>query len=199
LSTWLVSRNELTPEQSRAIELSPHEHRVILGSPGSGKTQILLHRARYLCDTFHVAGDRFHIFVFTNPLKNYIGSALQLLNLPSNCVTTLDHWCSEFYKGHIGRTLPWNRAGKVPDFAAIRHAVLSKLREVAKSHGNSPKQALFEFVLVDEGQDLDEEAFELLRTVSKHVTVCMDHKQQIYDQGSNEQQILVHCHGKIFC
>src|SRR5262249_218674 len=28
------------------------------------------------------------------------------------------------------------------------------------------------FVFVDEGQDLDEEAFELLKTVSKHVTVC---------------------------
>ena len=50
MSTWLVSPNELTAEQIRAIELSPHEHGVILGSPGSGKTQILLHRARYLCD-----------------------------------------------------------------------------------------------------------------------------------------------------
>ena len=41
MSTWLVSRDELTPEQMRAIELSRQEHRVILGSPGSGKTQIL--------------------------------------------------------------------------------------------------------------------------------------------------------------
>jgi len=190
VSTWLVPPNGLTPEQMRAVELSPHEHRVILGAPGSGKTQILLHRARYLCDAFHVAEGRFHIFVFTNLLKEYIGSALQLLNLPSDCVTTLDRWCSEFYKEHIGRTLPWNRTEKVPDFAAIRRAVLNKLREVAKSPGNSPQQALFEFVLVDEGQDLDEEVFELLKTVSKHVTVCMDHKQQIYDQGSNERQIL---------
>src|SRR5207344_809111 len=101
VSTWLVPRNKLTPEQMRAVELRLHEHRVILGAPGSGKTQILLHRARYLCDAFHVAEDRFHIFVFTNLLKDYIGSALHLLNLPSDCVTTLDHWCSEFYKGHI--------------------------------------------------------------------------------------------------
>ncbi len=190
MSTWLVPRNELTTEQMRAVELSPHEHRVILGAPGSGKTQILLHRARYLCDAFHVAEARFHIFVFTNLLKDYIRSALQLLNLPADCVTTLDRWCSEFYRGHIGRTLPQNRADNVPDFAAIRRAVLNTLREVAKSPGNAPRQAPFEFVLVDEGQDLDEEAFELLKTMSKHVTVCMDHKQQIYEQGSNERQIL---------
>src|SRR5262249_1764954 len=178
----------LTPEQLRAVELSPEEHRVILGPSGSGKTQILLHRARYLCDTFHLAEDRFHIFVLTNLLKEYLGSALQLLDLPAHCVTTLDRWCAEFYQGHIARTLPWDwekawEWEKVPDVAAIRRAVLNKLREPVwnfpvlhaardKIRGNSPKQSLFDFVFVDEGQDLDEEAFELLKTVSKHVTVC---------------------------
>jgi superfamily I DNA/RNA helicase len=201
LSTWLIPRNELTPEQLCAVELSLHEHRVILGAPGSGKTQILLHRARYLCDSFHVAEDRFHIFVFTNVLKDYIRSALQLLHLPESCVTTLDHWCTEFYREHIGRTLPWNRVEKIPDFAAIRRAILTTLRESrdtvasldgvrATRHGNLSKHALFEFVLVDEGQDLDEEVFELLKTMATHVTVCMDHKQQIYERGSNERQIL---------
>ena len=46
MSGWLVPRSDLTPEQLRAIELPPTEHRVVIGGPGSGKTQMLLHRAR---------------------------------------------------------------------------------------------------------------------------------------------------------
>jgi superfamily I DNA/RNA helicase len=49
---------------------------------------------------------------------------------------------------------------------------------------------MFDYLLVDEGQDLDGTAFKLLRTLSKHVTVCIDHKQQIYDHGSDESEIL---------
>jgi superfamily I DNA/RNA helicase len=43
---------------------------------------------------------------------------------------------------------------------------------------------------VDEGQDLDEQVFGLLCAVSKHVTVCIDRKQQIYDGGADERAIL---------
>ena len=131
MSTWLIPRGELTPEQLRAIELSPSEHRVIFGAPGSGKTQILLHRARHLCDAWQVASDRFHIFVFTNVLKDYIQSALDLLDLPLESVSTLDSWCSSFYQKRIGRRLPWNSVEKRPDFSLIRQAVLEKLRQLS--------------------------------------------------------------------
>jgi superfamily I DNA/RNA helicase len=49
---------------------------------------------------------------------------------------------------------------------------------------------MFDYVLVDEGQDLDSTSFELLRALSRHITVCIDHKQQIYDNGSDESEIL---------
>ena len=52
------------------------------------------------------------------------------------------------------------------------------------------KARIFDCLLVDEGQDLDGVAFDLLRAFSKHVTVCVDHKQQIYEHGSNETAIL---------
>jgi superfamily I DNA/RNA helicase len=67
--------------------------------------------------------------------------------------------------------------------AATRKAVLAHVKQPAR-------RPLFEFVLIDEGQDLDGECFELLCAISKHVTVCIDHKQQIYDHGSTEAEIL---------
>lgn len=91
MSTWLIPRDELTPDQLRAIQLDTGEHRVILGPPGSGKTQVLLHRARHLLDSHGVSPDRLRIFVYTNALKDYIASALELLDLPPELLTTWDH------------------------------------------------------------------------------------------------------------
>jgi superfamily I DNA/RNA helicase len=182
MSTWLIPRMELTPEQLRAIELDPHENRVILGGPGSGKTQILLHRGQYLREQFGVAPDRFRIFVYTNALRAYIQSALALLNLPDDIVLTLDSWCMAFFRERIGGRTPWNSTVKSPDFDAIRNAVFKKLLAGGKK--------LYDFVLVDEGQDLNAEAYQLLSAMSNHITVCADHKQQIYDHGSQVASIL---------
>lgn len=184
MATWLVPRDELTVDQLRAVEQNPNENRVILGPPGSGKTQVLLHRARYLLDMHNISSGNFRIFVYTKVLREYIRSALDLLNLPENCVFTLDEWCNEYHQLHIHKSMPWDKEARVPDFTAIRKAVLEDIRS---SLFNFKK---YDFVLVDEAQDLEPEAFDLLCLISRHVTVCMDHKQQIYDHGSDETKIL---------
>ena len=182
MSTWLVPREDLTPSQLRALELNPSEHRVVLGAPGSGKTLILLHRARHLIDLWKIPPDRFHIFVFTKVLKAYIRSALHLLKLPDDCITTFDSWCRNFYQTHIKGPMPKN--GKEIDFQEIRRRVL---REIQTNMFSKPQ---YDVILVDEGQDLDTNAFEILCAISTHITVCIDHKQQIYDTGSSETEIL---------
>lgn len=180
--SWLVPRNELTVAQSRAVEMDAKQHRLVLGSPGSGKTLVLLHRARHLLDEADVAPERYRIFVFTNSLKAYIRTALDDLRLPADSVTTFDGWCQEFYKEHVNRTLP--RDGRTPDFEAIRHGVWETVRSM--SHA----MPLYDFVMVDEGQDLDARAYAIITTVAAHVTVFMDHKQQIYERGVGERDLL---------
>jgi superfamily I DNA/RNA helicase len=188
--SWLLARTELTVEQLRAVELPPNEHRLILGGPGSGKTQVLLHRAAFLRDRGRIQSDRYHVFVFTNTLKDYIRSALTLLDLPDRCVSTLDSWCIEYHRRHLG-PVPQQAGGNgrfgrdrpQPDYRAVRHAVTQAVTR------NRPPFS-FDFVLVDEGQDLDEEVFGLLCGISRHVTVCMDRKQQIYDHGADESAVL---------
>jgi len=177
---WLVPFDELTPDQIRAIQLSRDQHHAILGAPGSGKTQILLHRARHLSDEYDISPERFHVFVFTNVLKNYIRAGLTDLGLPEDCVTTLDDWCIQVYKREISARLPWNERDRCYDYAAIREAVHQAVKD----------EKPFDFILVDEGQDLDEDAFALLKDLAPHVTVAMDHKQQIYDEGSDEAAIV---------
>ena len=180
--SWLVPPTELTPEQQRAVQLPPTEHRAIVGGPGSGKTQVLLHRARYLRELKGSDPSRFRIFVFTNVLKEYIRTALRDLALPDSSVVTFDLWCIQYHRSNIQDRLPWNASAHQPDFPAVRQAVLR--------HAIAQGKVLFDFVMVDEGQDLDEDSFALLTLISRHVTVCLDNKQQIYDEGSSEAGIL---------
>lgn len=182
--TWLIHSNELTVEQSRAVELNPNEHRLILGSPGSGKTIVLLHRANYLATAYQVSPERYRIFVFTRALKSYIRAALQDLDLPDDSVTTFDAWCLDFYRHHIDNRAPWNTQTKQHDYALIRQSVWEKTQTYSAS------ERPYDFILVDEGQDLDLRAFEILKSVAQHVTVFMDHKQQLYETGADEQGIL---------
>jgi len=186
VSTWLVPRQDLTPEQLRAVGLPHDRHQVIFGAPGSGKTLVLLYRARELCDQLGTPPDRFRIFVFTNVLKEYIRSALNLLQLPDGVVTTYDAWCAELHENQIG-PLPLRQHGwnSKPDYPEIRRRVACWVRRHCAS------MPLYDFVMVDEGQDLEPEVYEVLRHIASHVTVCLDDKQQIYERGSRKDEILL--------
>lgn len=181
MDIWLIPKKHLFFEQQYVIEKDIEENLIINGPPGSGKTQIILHRAKFLSDYYKIKPERFHIFVFTNVLKDYISSALTLLDIPEDCVTTIDAWCMSYFKKYIHARVPY--AHKQPDFKAIREAVLRNFREKKLS-------PIYDFVVVDEGQDLPEESFKLLKAIATHITVCMDNKQQIYENGCSEKAIL---------
>jgi superfamily I DNA/RNA helicase len=114
-------------------------------------------------------------------LKEYIQAGCASLGIPLENVLTYDHWCRLYWERYFGRRMPWNAVSKQPDFDLVR-------REVAR-HVRETRPDLYDFVLVDEGQDLDPEVFEILRLVAKHVTAVADHKQQIYERGSAEDEI----------
>lgn len=179
--SWLVPRNRLTPDQIRAVELNPSQNRLVLGSPGSGKTIVLVHRARHLIDAYKASLEHFRLIVYTNALKDYIRAALRDLRLPEDCVMTFDAWCSEYYQDQINRRLPWS--GRSRDWEAIRREVWEKTQSLKEP------DRLFDFVMVDEGQDLDGRDFETLAALSKHVTVFMDPKQKLYERDADESGV----------
>ena len=88
-SAWLMPRSGLAPDQLKVVELPLDGNCLVLGSVGSGKTQLLIHRALHLAKTYGISPDKFRIFVFTEMAREYISPAAQLLGLPQQTVTTL--------------------------------------------------------------------------------------------------------------
>ncbi|MBU2228546.1 MAG: UvrD-helicase domain-containing protein [Proteobacteria bacterium] len=182
MGTWLLPPRDLTPDQTRAVEMKPDQNRVVFGIAGSGKTQVLIHRACYLAKTYKVPSEKYRVFVFTNVIKQYIKSGIQFLGLPDETVSTFDHWCRLNYEKEISKSLPW--AGKTIDFEKIRLSVLDRLKTRPALQKN------LDFILVDEGQDLSPQAFEIIALAARHVTVFADRMQQIFEDGAGEEQIL---------
>jgi superfamily I DNA/RNA helicase len=179
---WLIPFSSLTPAQQDAVQMDTRTHKAIVGGPGAGKTLVLLHRLNLL---FHRAGknsDAIRLFVYTNTLKQFIQAGKDMLDVPDECISTFDKWCSDAYKEHVDRQLP--RMGGMPDFDAIRAGVFSAI-----DSGKLPTP-LFDCVLIDEAQDMDIGAIEILKRLARHITLCMDGKQQLYDGRMSEPEAL---------
>jgi len=182
MPTWLLPPGDLTPDQTRVVQMKLDQNRVVFGVAGSGKTQVLIHRAGYLAKTYNVPSEKYRVFVFTNVIKEYIKSGIQFLGLPNETVSTFDHWCRLVYEREVSGRLP--RTGQNIDFDEIRRSVLDRLKT------RRTLQKSLDFILVDEGQDLSPQAFEIIALAARHVTVFADRMQQIFEQGAGEEQIL---------
>lgn len=175
---WLIPFSNLTPAQQDAVQMDTRSHKAIVGGPGAGKTLVLLHRLNLL---YHRAGgkpDAVRLFVYTNTLKEFIRAGNDVLDVPDECIGTFDKWCADVYRQHIADTLP--RAGHSLDFDGIRAGAYKAIAEGLLS------TPVFEHVLVDEAQDLNGEAINALKRIARHVTVCMDGNQQLYETGVSE-------------
>jgi superfamily I DNA/RNA helicase len=182
---FLLHDSQLTREQRSIVELRPDRHHLVLGPPGSGKTQVLLHRARWLRDRANTPPDRFRIFVFTNVLSQFIRQSLDYLAILPGTVQTFDDWCGGLWETLVGGRKPKVPApGKGLDYQAIRRGVAAAIQ---KSPGAAPQ---LDFAMVDEGQDLDAYAYQILRGAVPHVSVFADARQQIFEGGLGEAEIL---------
>ncbi len=181
--SWLVPFSSLTPSQQDAVQMDTRAHKAIVGGPGAGKTLVLLHRLNFLFQRCGKNPDSVRLFVYTNSLQQFIRGGSEVLDVPDDCIVTLDKWCVDTYRSSIHSRLPKGDKG-VPDFDAIRAGVLNALES------GRLRAPIFDYVLVDEAQDLDVVAIEILKRAGRHITACMDGKQQIYDGRMSEQELV---------
>jgi len=184
MTDWLVSHFDLTPEQIKVKKIPPRQSTLVLGPPGSGKTQVLIQRADYLVQSQKISLQKIRLFVATDVMEKFIGPEVKSLGYPEEIVTTFDRWCHSLYVENISQDLPRVYIDGRIDFKKIHSAVLNALQK------NRDLRKNLEFVLVDDGQDMTPEAFKVLYMVAQHITVFADPHHKLSKESASESQII---------
>ncbi|MGA3212030.1 MAG: UvrD-helicase domain-containing protein [Terriglobales bacterium] len=173
MSLWWVQKNQLDIHQLELIEKLPlQESWLIVGPPGSGKTNVLLRRAQFVRtqDMPNVL-----VLTFTRALVEFVKTGCYDAEnreiFPEALVTTIESWIRWLYAQHeeqlppaendlniwkqrlAAGALPFQRRGRVPKYDAL---------------------------FIDEAQDLLPEEVALLAQWSSVLFVVGDDRQRIF-------------------
>ena len=172
--SWWRDQSDLDDEQLKFIDLHKDGRYLLMGPPGSGKTNLLLLRAKY----FYGSGLKNILFItYTKDLAAFIRTGIGSKGyLPPSLVSTYHSWAARHVRDHLGPSA----MATLKEFTEESRHQLVKL--VAEATAASVTKKLYEMILVDEAQDLSKEELLLLMALSDRVALAGDRKQGIYEQ-----------------
>lgn len=172
--SWWVGEDDLKEEQKRAVDSIPiDESYLIVGSPGSGKTNVLLLRSKYLRSR---KINRIRFVTFTSTLRDFVkhGGAQYKIN-PEEVVTAA-HLFQELLADN-GETI-----SKIDGESFIEFR--NRLAEASASLlDRSPElEDSFDVLLIDEIQDYTVAEIRAMNRLSAVVIGAGDENQRIYKE-----------------
>ena len=171
--TWWVKQEDLDEKQRSVIDLPLDESHMIIGPPGSGKTNLLLLRASQLV----LSGKpNVLIIVFTRTLREFLATGGNIYQFGIDKLKTLNGWTFEFLRQH----------GLTPsddeDFDEQRRRRLAQIEKLVKEQQLSN---MYDAVLLDEAQDYLPGEIDIFFKLGKVVFAASDSRQRIY-VGDND-------------
>lgn len=176
MSLWWARRDQLDEHQLALIEDIPlRENCLVLGPPGSGKTNVLLRRAQFVRTQ---EMPNVLVLTFTRPLTEFIKTGCVVNRtrevFPTSLVLTLEEWLRGLYRQHKD-PLP-TRGANLVDWKRSLAAGAQGLR--ARKH--LPR---YDTIFVDEAQDLLEEEVTVLAEWAPVLFLVGDSRQKLYQQA----------------
>lgn len=166
--TWWVSENELDQIQRRVLTLAPDSSYLVSGPPGSGKTNLLLLRAKYLSLT---GKPNIKLVLFTRALREFIASGATNYDFRRDQVqTSQQFWIDLLYE--YGQHIPRHTT-----FQDQRRALVGAVAKLVASRAISN---LYDTVLIDEAHDFWPEEIELFGKLGGTLFAVADARQKIY-------------------
>jgi superfamily I DNA/RNA helicase len=166
--TWWVKQGQLDEYQKKIFTLSVKEDHLVKGPPGSGKTNLLLLRAKQLIGSNI---PNVIVVVFTRTLQEFIRSGAPKYGIPASKILTFTKLATHLlYRVGASVSLPSN-------YDKAREILVQALR--AQIQGGRLNQE-YSCVLLDEAQDFLPGEIEVLRALGERFFGVADSRQKIY-------------------
>ncbi len=177
-NSWWVGESELDSEQKQIIKLEADGNHLIIGPPGSGKTNLLLCRARFLA-----LGTKPNIvvLVFTRALQAFIVSGAQQYRVPTARILTSRKWLGDLiFEAGVDLDIPVG-------FQEQRRFLIENVNLLIKKGAITQR---FDAILLDEAQDYLPEEIDIFAALSANIFAVADSRQKIY-KGKDSMGALV--------
>ena len=166
--TWWISESDLDDDQRQVISLELGESHLITGPPGSGKTNLLLLRAKFLT---LAQQSNIQIVLFTRALREFIAAGAQRYAFrPDQVKTSHQFWSNLLFE--YGQSRPSETR-----FEDQRRALVEAASRLVRER---QLRNIYDAVLLDEAHDFWPEEVELFAKLGKTLFAVADSRQKIY-------------------
>lgn len=182
-------------DQTKIVTAPPSRNMLILAGPGSGKTRTVVHRCAYLLRVERVRPQNILVCCFNRNAAIQLRRRLQdLVGDDSRGVAVLTYHAlaMRLLGFSYSRSTP---AGRDIDFDALITDATKHLQGEHAPHGLEPDEvrdrllAGFQYILVDEYQDIDEPQYNLISAIAGRTLEDADLKLSILAVGDDDQNI----------
>lgn len=161
---WWVKPGDLDDAQKEVLKLRPEGKHLVTGPPGSGKSNLLVLRAKYL---LALNKHNFRILAFTQTLVRFLRASKAV---PDDKISTATAWLDNQLYQLEGRRID------EPDMDKRRPLVAAAILE--HLHKNR-KRGLIHTLLIDEIQDYSRQEIALFSEIAENLFLVGDIRQQI--------------------